>query len=430
VIASSFQQDAHRALADSQTALQLLPEANRVWRGAAAVSLGHVYNTLGKPEPAAVAYSEAIRANRSAGNTQLVLRATIYLLSQRYVQGRLHETFELGQQVVRQAGALGPAGRLMGVGAHLYLAYVLYEWNRLGEALAEAQQVVELGKRWHNLGIIFSGLTILAGIQFARQEAAGVEAALSEADRLAQQELSALPDYAETVRAVRTLFSLGRSRLEGALEWASRIPIPVDPGFEGEFINLVLARVFIQSGQALKVIPLLEKIRGQDEANGRVTNWIEALLVEALALSAAGRFDAACERIVQALTLARPEGFVRVFLNEGRPVADLLSACQRRFPPGGELQEHASRLLFAFQHSGAERMPGLPSRKPGLVEPLTGRELEILGLIAAGYSNPEIAARLFLSLNTVKVHIKNLYGKLEVENRVQAVERGRELNLI
>jgi LuxR family maltose regulon positive regulatory protein len=161
------------------------------------------------------------------------------------------------------------------------------------------------------------------------------------------------------------------------------------------------------------------------EAGGWTMFAIETLALESLAFQALGDIDQALYCLGHALSLAEPEGFVRVFADKGEPMARLLyQAAERRIAP-----EYAGRLLAAFP--AVEPAPTALSRpSPEMIEPLSEREREVLLLIAEGLSNREIAQRLFLSLSTVKVHTYNIYGKLGVHSRTQAVAKARALGIL
>jgi LuxR family maltose regulon positive regulatory protein len=190
----------------------------------------------------------------------------------------------------------------------------------------------------------------------------------------------------------------------------------------------MLARLKIARGQLHGVPAMLERVRKRAEAEGRMGNAIEILVLLATTLRAQGRTDEAMTTLQRALSLAEPEGYVRIFLDAGEPMAELLrSALARQIMP-----EYVSGLLASFDtatgRDGSIPFPG-PRLKPTM-EPITGRELEVLRLLAAGASNKQIAEELVLVTGTVKAHLLNIYRKLDVHNRTQAVARARELNLL
>jgi len=190
--------------------------------------------------------------------------------------------------------------------------------------------------------------------------------------------------------------------------------------------HVVLARLLIRQGQAGRALALLESLLPLVEAQGRISNVIEIEILQALAWSDLEQVNRALQAVEQALALAEPGGYMRIFLDEGPPMARLLyQAVQQGIRP-----EYAARLLAAFPTSQAEEKLPLLERSPDMVEPLSERELEVLQLIAAGLSNRDIAQNLFLSISTVKVHTYNLYGKLGVHSRTQAVRRAVGLGIL
>jgi LuxR family maltose regulon positive regulatory protein len=218
-----------------------------------------------------------------------------------------------------------------------------------------------------------------------------------------------------------------------ALQWAAAREITRSDSDEGlefplEFEYLTLARLKIARGQLHGVPAMLERLRRKAEAEGRMGGVIELLVLLATTLRAQGRTDEAMTTLQRALSLGEPEGFVRIFVDAGEPMAELLrSALARQIMP-----DYVSGLLAAFG-APAGRDGSTPFSSPRVKptrEPVTGRELEVLRLLAAGESNKQIAEELVLVTGTVKTHLLNIYRKLDVHNRMQAVARARELNLL
>jgi LuxR family maltose regulon positive regulatory protein len=172
----------------------------------------------------------------------------------------------------------------------------------------------------------------------------------------------------------------------------------------------------------------LQRLLEAAETGGHTSRAIELLNLQALAIQARGDTTQAVATLERALALAEPYGFIRTFVDEGPPMARLLyEAVARGIAPG-----YACQLLAAFPVAEPERTDSLetPTLRSELVEPLSERELEVLDLIAEGLTNAEIASRLFLALNTVKAHTRNIYGKLGVHSRTQAVASARALGVL
>jgi LuxR family maltose regulon positive regulatory protein len=223
---------------------------------------------------------------------------------------------------------------------------------------------------------------------------------------------------------------LAQGNLEAASQWAGERQLDPDgePTYVHEVEYIVLARILIAQGRLDEATMLLQRLLEAAEAGQRTTRAIEILNLQALTLQAGGDKGQAIAVLKRALTVAEPEGFFRIFVDEGPPMAGLLyEAAARGIAPG-----YARRLLAAFPV--AEPVKAAPAKnqapKTEMVEPLSERELEVLQLIAEGLTNPEIASRLFLALNTVKAHTHNIYGKLNVHSRTQAIVRAQTLGLL
>ena len=198
---------------------------------------------------------------------------------------------------------------------------------------------------------------------------------------------------------------------------------PVPYAREPEYMTLL--RVLLAQGDCEAALGLSDRLLQQAQAAGRSGRAIEVLILQALLFQKSKEPARALAVLDAALCLARPEGYVRAFLDEGEPMLRLLN--QARAHRLGE--GYAAELLLATRRGGSPRSPELPFAQ-GLVEPLTGREMEVLKLIGSGLTNDDIASRLVISRATVKRHISNVYGKLDVPGRTQAILRARELHLI
>lgn len=425
VMASVFHNDDKAALEWAQLALRCLPETNLVWRGAATLSIGHAYNARGDVPRSLAMYTEAISLNQAAGNPHLALRSAIYRIMQLYFAGQMTRAIQEIQDLLPATNLLSEAGQPTFVGAHFTSCLIRYEWNQLTLAREDVEQVIRLGERWNNQGVIILGLIYQVFIDLALEDVQGVETALDAARRLVHENEQSARMYAKDIDALQALVWLKRDQIELACSWAGRQAFPEEPAPSRNIHSAVLARVLIRSGQADQALRYLLKARCVLEAHGQITALMEILVLQALALYELGQFETAIQPLQLALEKGEGEGFLRIFLNEGQPLAELLKVAQPRLPECQ--QEYTKKLIFAFH---ATMRASQPAASPTLIEPLTAREIEVLRLIQAGLSNREIADKLYLTLNTVKVHVKNIFAKLDVESRTQAVRRTEELGLI
>jgi LuxR family maltose regulon positive regulatory protein len=276
----------------------------------------------------------------------------------------------------------------------------------------------------------------MARIKEAQGDLDGALDLLDEAER--QYVESPDPDV-RPVAALKTRVWVAQGRLTEALGWTRERGLSVgdDLSYLREFEHITLARVLIAQYKSEQVehsiheaMELLERLLQAAEEGGRMGSVIEILMLQALAHEAQGDSSTALVPLERALSLAEPEGYVRVFVDEGLPMAQLLSEAAAR----GIMPAYTAKLLAVFeaeeQKSADEsHLPPARADQP-LVEPLSQRELEVLQLIAQGLSNREISERLFLALDTVKGHNRRIFGKLLVQRRTEAVAKARSLNIL
>jgi len=254
----------------------------------------------------------------------------------------------------------------------------------------------------------------LARLKLAAGDVDGAADLLAQAGQSARQQnfVYRLPDVA----AVQVLVLLRQGNLAAAAHLAQAHELP-----------LIQARVHLAQGDTSAALALLESWRGLMEAKGWQDELLKVMVLQAVALQAHGERDKAVHLLVEALALAEPGGFVRLFVDEGPPMAHLLSEAATQ----GIMLDYTGKLLAVFKAEEQEREDNSsqPAVQP-LLEPLSQREQEVLHLIAQGLSNQEISERLFLALDTVKGHNRKIFGKLQVERRTEAVARARELGLL
>ena len=301
--------------------------------------------------------------------------------------------------------------------AYLGLARITYEWNDLPRAKELAAKSLDLGRRLQHTDRPAASQVQLGRVALAAGNFEEVEQILAAAEREVGE--GGFEREAPNVVAARVRLLLARGESEAAERAVHGLDLP-----------LAVARVRLAHGDAAEALAVLAPFRRRAEERGWADDRLRALVLEALARHAAGEAHLAEAALDAAVAIAQPEGFVRLFLDEGAPMARLLrEVAADRHPV------YARLLLTAFR---AEAQRGLPGVSPtaveglidGLVESLTGREAELLSLIADGLTNAQIAERLFLSPHTVKVHVRNIFAKLEVGSRTQAVAKARGAGIL
>jgi LuxR family transcriptional regulator, maltose regulon positive regulatory protein len=321
--------------------------------------------------------------------------------------------------------------------AHVGLAQVLYERDELTAALDHATRGVTLCRQLAFTLPLATGLAVVARIRQAHGDAAGALEAMGEAGRveLSPQVITLL----NPVPSQRARLLLAQGDVGAAARWTADAGLgpddeadyPREPGY------LVLARVLLAQNDPGPALTLLQRLLEAAASQGRTGSIIEIQALRALALAARGDRASALAALTGALTLARRHGYVRVLADEGAPMHALLAQLSAARP--GQRQHAAGSIdpgyLAALLRACGQADAVPPRRRsteatPGLAEPLTDRELEVLRLLAAGRSNQRIAHDLVLALDTVKKHVTHVLGKLGAANRTEAAARARQLGLI
>ena len=421
--------DVPGTVAYARQALDLLEESDYYERGTTAALLGLAYWTSGDLEAAHRSFADGLASLRMAGGIVIVIGATLILASMRIAQGRLHEAMSTYEQSLRLATEQGEPV-LRGT-AELYMG--LSELHReRGDLEAARQQLLKgdgLGAQASLPGFEHLWCVARARIKEAEGDLDGALDLLHQAERLYFR--SPVPNV-RPIAALKTRVWVAQGRLVEALSWVRERSLSVedDLSYLREYEHVTLARVLIADKTDRKersideAVGLLERLLKSAQEGRRTGSVIEILVLQALAHEAQGDTAAALVPLESALTLAEPEGYVRIFADEGEAMRDIL----RHAAGGGMAGAYTRRLLSAFDEPAAST--AVQATSPGLFKALTRRETEILRLIAAGMRNQEIADQLFISLATVKRHVANVYSKLGVTHRTEAVTRANELKLL
>jgi len=360
----------------------------------------------------------------------------VYQLGQvQRAQGRLDAAAETYQKTLDIAAESGPPPAPPAGPAYVGLAEVAYQRNELDSALRQVAEGIALCRQFLYPAPLGTGLVTLAWIRQAQDDPGGALEAMGEAERTGLG--AGVTGLLNPVPAQRARLLLAQGDVATAAHWTKERGLgPGDePGYPREPEYLVLARVLLAQDQPAQALMLLERMLAVASGQGRTGSVIEIGALRALALAACGDQDGAVDALAQALAMGCPQGYVRVFADEGAPMAALLGrlvAAQKAERAAGVPPGCLAKVLQAFggKHDPQGAGRGAAGPVPGLVEQLTARELEVLVLLAEGMPNPRIAEQLVVTLDTVKKHVSHLLGKLGAANRTEAVTRARQLGLI
>jgi len=398
--------DAETMLVQSRRALEYLDANNLSTRANANWTLGYAYFLQGERTAASQSYTEAIALGQAAGDTFSTILATISLGNVQAAENQLHLAAEHYRHVLQVAGDQ-PLQIISE--AHLGLAHILYEWNDLDGAAQHGRQSLHLAQQYDRVIDRFIVCELfLARLQLAQGDVAGASALVAQAEQSARQKnfVHRIPEVVDA----QVLVLLRQGKLTVAAGLAQTYDLPISQ-----------ARVQLAQGNAAAALALLGPLRQQLETKLWVDEQLKVMVLQAVALHAHGEKDKAVQLLGEALALAEPAGFIRLFVDEGAPLAQLLSAAAAR----GGAPAYIGKLLAAFPNVVA-----IPATRSAMVEPLSQREVEVLHLIAQGLSNHEICERLFLALDTVKGHNRRIFDKLQVQRRTEAIARARTLGLL
>jgi LuxR family maltose regulon positive regulatory protein len=410
----------------ARRALALAPDEEHLGRAAAAGLLGLAFWASGDLEAGHSAYAECMAGLRRAGHIADTFGCAIALADIRLVQGRLGEAMRTYEQALQSAPER--SGSVLRGTADMYvgMSELHRERNDLHAATQNLLRSQKLGEHTGLPQNRYRWRVAMARIRQAEGDLDGALDLLNEADRLY------VSDYFPNVRpvpALRARVRVAHGELGEALGWARERGLSAedDLSYLHEFEHITLARLLLARYVAERAersiqeaTRLLERLLRAAEEEQRTGSVIEILVLQALAHQTRGDIPTAVASLQRALTLAEPEGYVRIFADEGPPMASLLRAVAKQ----RIARNYVHRLLAAI----TKTQDSTPANN-GLIEPLSARELDVLRLLGTDLDGPDIARNLTVSLNTVRTHTKNIYAKLGVNNRRAAVRRARELGL-
>jgi LuxR family maltose regulon positive regulatory protein len=403
--------DISSIIAESRRALKYLHPENLSLRSSANWTLGYGYMFQGDRSSARQVFTEAISLSQKSGDIFTEILATIGLGTVHEADNLLYQAVETYQHVLQ----LASEQPLQIVNeAHLGLARILYEWNDLEAAEEHGRLSLQLALGYDKVIDRFIICEIfLARLKLANRDIDGAVVILEKASQTARQKnfTHRIPEIA----AAQVLTSLAQGNISDASYLAKKYELPISQ-----------ARVHLAQGDISTALEVLGRLHQQVEEKNLKDEQLKVMVLQAVAHHLGGDKDQAMQLLGGALVLAEPGGFVRIFVDEGLPMAELLSEATTE----GMMPGYISKLLTVFENEEQKHAgESYPSSQP-LIEPLSKRELEVLNLIAQGLSNREISKRLFLALSSVKGHNRKIFGKLGVHRRTEAVARARELGLL
>ena len=438
-----FQGQFARAIERSHIILEALPQyrspADMQTLTGAVFNLAWGYLQAGEVVKAQTWFSEALLISQAAGSLHLILLTYRGLSQVQEMQGDLYraaeicrQALQLADEATQQSGQPVPAAVYIQLG----LGDLLREQNELDAADRHLTEGLEMGRKWQIGGdTLRDGYLFQARLKQTQGDMTGAMDVIRQAQELARSYRSVL-GFDHPIAACQARLILAQATATGDMgsletirHWVGARGLRADGSIDSlnsEYENLVWARLLIAQNKAEQALHILTRLLQAAEAGGRNGRVIEIWILQALVQQALGDSADALTTIERALSRAETAGYVRLFVDEGEPMANLLRLAASR----GIALDYVGQLLAAFTMKKTTGLHPSSLISQALTEPLSERELEVLRLIAAGLTNQAIAETLVVALGTVKAHTANIFAKLEVHNRTQAVARARQLGLL
>ncbi|MBN1179388.1 MAG: helix-turn-helix transcriptional regulator [Anaerolineae bacterium] len=431
--------ESESAIAFSNQALERLPETDCLARGIAKMTFGIANQQIGRLTESVTALTEAVAISQIAGQTHVAALAVSALGYTFMLQGRLHQAAQVCRDALQRAETAEHHQWYLPATANIHttLGEILYEWNDLENGLRHTQYGNDLSKRWRQADSLAYTQINLAKWLMVTDDAAGAFAVIQEARKAA---VAVSGWFTDIVNGYELELYLMQRNVVKAMQWLRQSGMSPDDdiafGKLGAYTQMaevfILAAAENLNGNLEVAHRLLARLLSISESMGIGSHVVRVLALQALAWQIDGQTALALQALERALTLAEPEGYVRTFVECGAPMQQLLYQATAK----GIATTYVRGLLDAFDQVPPGLKKAASSVQPGqsvpqdLVEPLSEREIEVLRLLSAGLSNKEIAQTLYIAVGTVKNHLRNVYGKLAVSSRTQAIAKAQEMQLI
>jgi LuxR family maltose regulon positive regulatory protein len=435
-----FGGDVSRAADLARRATEELPPEDKLLHSLASFILASSYLAQGKSEQGIQILEDTAKESQRAGNVMTAVLVLCELGDESQKHGRLHQAKRLYQQALDLAtGKLGKQLPVAGK-ALIGLGDLAREWNDFKTAERYLLEGIKLAEQWSVLGTFegYLNLVTLKDSQGRKREADQIFSHLR--DIAYQFDASEIDDYVVDMYAARRQIAYGD--LEAVQEWAQTRTSPEvssvpETGAVGDLLrsrlrkyeNTTLARLYIAQGRYEDALSILEQTLIEAKQLDRVFLIIDAEILRAIAFQAKRNKAESMAAMSAALTLAEPENFMRIFLDHGETVMELLEQARREFEDS-EIITYTTRLLNAYSSQVAQTQPAPSQEKREVIEPLSERELEVLRLLPSSLSSTEMAGELSISVNTLRSHLKSIYAKLSVHSRYEAIARAKAIGLL
>lgn len=430
--------EAKNAIQYSKEALTQIQPHHQFYRCLVADASGMGYTLIGNIPAAIQAFEECVTISKQTENTMMTLLVLTNLAGLHYMQGELRKAVTMCYQVLELAkGTIGINNPLLGK-TFFNLGEMLREQGDLNQALHYLEKAVELMETYSEFGLPLAKLAI-ARVKLNLKEWDLVQTYIDLARTQAQKGPS--PQITEKiVDVMQARLWLEIGNFSNVFQWIQNKELMDKPiserinaleklgGLNEFFIteNQILIRYTLAQKKPGDAIELIDPILNYTQTKGNKRRLIELLVLKAIALNQLNEDNLALKALQSSFSMAEQEGFQRVFIDEGKSIINLLNlAISHQVHP-----HFSGKLLSVIIKEQVLHKPTSNITPEDVIEPLSEREIEVLSLIAQGHSNTEIAKKLFISLSTVKGHTTNIFGKLGVKNRTQAVSIGRNLGII
>lgn len=404
-------------------ALNYLSDDDYFWRSIVESSLAVAHDLKGESITAIGAHERSKEAAKKAGNVYMYLIERLWIALALRGTGQLPEAMGMCRKLLKEIDdktldfniAIGHINGTWGE--------MLYELNRLDEAYEHLKKGVELLEHGHDVTHLGWRYCALAKVLCSKNELAEAEKLVPKMDNLMQNSLIA-PWILTNFKATKGRILLMQGRMDDLEKWVKACGLRLDgePRWTNDAEFIIFSRVLIAQSRFDDALKLLNRLIEENGNAGRVLNQIECLVSKSVVLYHMKKTADSIKTIIHAMELAEPGGYIRVFVDQGQPLAELIESMDDfgKKP----IQQFARKLLLEFKTINHV------NKQEGRIEELSDRELEVLRLLCAGLSNKQITDELFISTNTVKTHLKNIYGKLSVHSRAEAILKAQELDLL